>query len=1237
MNRILLRVRLLYYLKHEIIGDLHEQVFRGISARDIPIPPPLADGDPPAHWWDEEADKCLVVGVYKHGYDRFNLMRQDPALCFLQRCGPPDGAALLAEINADDDLGKTLDEDDEPETPATPATPLSQTDGEGNNTTTSTTPTTTSKSKDDLDVNSSECGALLPFPSAADMNHRLRRIVTSYQRNFKKQEAKLAQRARHQQRLERLERFEAAIKERELKKRDLAQKYCSFVCLAQPLTVDLTLDRKWSRREEADFYRVISSFGVEYNRDEDRYDWTRFRSFGKLERKMDETLTEYFKAFYAMCKRVNGRRLTEEEENLPISVDPISEERASRCLARIDLLSKIREEILTHPELEERLQLCQHSMDLPDWWVCGKHDKDLLVGAAKYGLNRLDFNLANDPELSFVELFKQLEANEEKSVESMEPKIENKTDICENPRETETEMETDCKQMDIKSEIIDKIDVKLDENIVKKEEEVEKEMNETKDKSDDKESEDNEKDMKDSNKEKNCELSAKNEKKDNQMKGEVKEPVEKCETSLEEKVEGKSESDLKSPISESLEKVEENDSQMKDMSNEKTDSDEQKTDTEMEVDSNVKTDEEKADLLLESKKPNETKEAEMRSEDSEELKTEAKEEKAVEKCDIKEETEEKEEKMDECNENLEKDEKEPKNEATDDDKKSISTEDSVAKTEETVEKEMCEMKTESESASVVTEKEVSLTSSSTPQPQSSQVKSFPRFPKDRVLQMRLEQICHTVEKNEWPSLRHSFFSLVSGGHQSTPSVATADSSPRPLSPCSLSSASREPTPHPTPDHTPRREALSPLPDIFYTDNSVSMNESASRRRRRRRRRFEVEAERQKLRNLLSQTIEQSQQSAAQSSHNSLKKQTSLLSGSSSQFLPPLFSLPFCNLRSAIRDELMTDEKTASLLLGSTLQSSLAAAQAASAQQSAANASSKSSNSSSKGPPPAHQSSSARNAPAMGTLDLTGRFKSSSKSMATPPAPAHKPAPTNPPEMQKMGAQDVLDLSSAPSKRTRAHSPSKSRSPASESTAPVSAQPSKKSSKRIGSRIDALALNLQAKKMMEEKKTDPKPSDKLEASLSSLEKRQATHFMEELQKHSALMQSKTPPAAHSKSSSTSKLNDSLLSAKSNAHFGALDASKLPPSKATEASTIAEQVAIIRQNLRNLFEDHPEFIAQNPSMASMVAASAANVFNPNLNMNSISSIPANVSHIRSKVVCISINCNLISDRIIRTARQ
>lgn len=64
-------------------------------------------------------------------------------------------------------------------------------------------------------------------------------------------------------------------------------------------------------------------------------------------------------------------------------MEPVSEERARRTLERIDLLSKIREEIIYHPQLEERLKLCQPSLDMPDWWVTGKHDKDLLFGAAR--------------------------------------------------------------------------------------------------------------------------------------------------------------------------------------------------------------------------------------------------------------------------------------------------------------------------------------------------------------------------------------------------------------------------------------------------------------------------------------------------------------------------------------------------------------------------------------------------------------------------------------------------------------------------------------------------------------------------------------------------------------------------------------------------------------------------------------------------------------------------------------
>ena len=38
---------------------------------------------------------------------------------------------------------------------------------------------------------------------------------------------------------------------------------------------------------------------------------------------------------------------------------------------------------LPHEKLDERLQLAQPSPSFPDWWQCGKHDKDLLIGVTK--------------------------------------------------------------------------------------------------------------------------------------------------------------------------------------------------------------------------------------------------------------------------------------------------------------------------------------------------------------------------------------------------------------------------------------------------------------------------------------------------------------------------------------------------------------------------------------------------------------------------------------------------------------------------------------------------------------------------------------------------------------------------------------------------------------------------------------------------------------------------------------
>lgn len=53
--------------------------------------------------------------------------------------------------------------------------------------------------------------------------------------------------------------------------------------------------------------------------------------------------------------------------------------------------------------LSERLKLCQPSPDLPEWWECGRHDRDLLIGASKHGVSRTDYHILNDSTLAFLE------------------------------------------------------------------------------------------------------------------------------------------------------------------------------------------------------------------------------------------------------------------------------------------------------------------------------------------------------------------------------------------------------------------------------------------------------------------------------------------------------------------------------------------------------------------------------------------------------------------------------------------------------------------------------------------------------------------------------------------------------------------------------------------------------------------------------------------------------------------
>jgi hypothetical protein len=64
---MVLRLKLLENLKEEVIQDLGPLIMSDVPFEEIPLEVPAEQMDKPVDWWDDDADKCLLIGVYKHG------------------------------------------------------------------------------------------------------------------------------------------------------------------------------------------------------------------------------------------------------------------------------------------------------------------------------------------------------------------------------------------------------------------------------------------------------------------------------------------------------------------------------------------------------------------------------------------------------------------------------------------------------------------------------------------------------------------------------------------------------------------------------------------------------------------------------------------------------------------------------------------------------------------------------------------------------------------------------------------------------------------------------------------------------------------------------------------------------------------------------------------------------------------------------------------------------------------
>ncbi|KAF9093377.1 choline dehydrogenase 7 [Mortierella sp. AD031] len=293
-RNLVLRVQLIHTIRNLIPRDWE-------AAKHMVIP--HVAGVPPANWWGEDEDRDLMLAIIKYGYlvtePQYEAVRNDPEFCFYGR---------KYDLRANNDGN-----DDE--------------DGEG---TTSRRSGQASYSDDHGD------DEVLPWPSKSDIGLRLRRIMSALQRHnqVELRKSNLVEKDKNKERLrqDRQRQREEAAMEKKLQK-------------------ELEVASRWTKRDKADFYRTITSFGVvtlkngskpgtpsgrsrsasanagyhpshsSSSRRHSRHhtastitvqhNWTRFKELAGLAKKPDEVMEEYFNHVMKISQQVVDKHMAQ--------------------------------------------------------------------------------------------------------------------------------------------------------------------------------------------------------------------------------------------------------------------------------------------------------------------------------------------------------------------------------------------------------------------------------------------------------------------------------------------------------------------------------------------------------------------------------------------------------------------------------------------------------------------------------------------------------------------------------------------------------------------------------------------------------------------------------------------------------------------------------------------------------------------------------------------------------------
>lgn len=382
------------------------------------------------HWWDVEADRHILMGVFLHGYGRCSQILGDSRLCFARRAAAdvPEQDALDEEMKKGPIKVEETKEECKPSPPAegdsdledSDATVSDDDDGTG---------TVTDEENESASATEVSTTRAFRMPEVQQINRLLFWLLSA--EDIKRQQDEEARRLerveaeqKRQQELDRKQK-QAALKRAEAKSLELVQmdilRHEAYLYNVRASHGDQILPRTkdWSKDERRSLCYVIATLGIPIQRtlsddstisspEENELSWSDLIQIAHLQKSKRQVERFVVEKFLPKCSRVSQLKIDPLAADQRLSavhglggieyVDVMvkthshglkAKHIANIILRRVQLYKVVHHLITTKPQsVLTYLKSEQGRMvdEMPVWWCPWIHDYGILQGMKKHGV-----------------------------------------------------------------------------------------------------------------------------------------------------------------------------------------------------------------------------------------------------------------------------------------------------------------------------------------------------------------------------------------------------------------------------------------------------------------------------------------------------------------------------------------------------------------------------------------------------------------------------------------------------------------------------------------------------------------------------------------------------------------------------------------------------------------------------------------------------------------------------------